>query len=90
MRFSVYLAQEDLHLLDRLAAGRSRSQVIRDALRLMARMEPVINRLDRIEAMLASGVAVATTAPMQVTDDAEVAARQAVANLRAWGAGDDD
>lgn len=90
MRLSVRLPPEAVRALDTLAAGRSRSDAVRDAILLAAQFEPVINRLDRIEAMLASGVAVTTAAPMQVTDDAEVAARQAVANLRAWGAGDDD
>ncbi len=90
MRITVRLAPEVVQALDTLAAGRSQSDAVRDAILLAARLSPILARLDRIEAALASGVVLETGSQPEGSRNQDDAARQVIATLGAWGADDDE
>lgn len=52
VRLNIYLSDKDVVALDLWRAGRSRSQAVRDAVRLAIWLQPLVERLDRIEARL--------------------------------------
>lgn len=78
MRFNIYLPDDLVTVLDKLAAGRSRSAAVRDAILLAARFSPVLRQLDRIEALL-KGVSLTNPGPpaipLQGQDSADVLQR---------------
>lgn len=79
MRLNVYLPDEVVQELDRLYPGKSRSSAVREAIELAINLDPVIKRLDRIDAKLAG--AVLTPTPMLATEtpDAAEALRRTIA-----------
>ena len=73
MRITVRLSQETVDALDRWAAGRLRSDAVRDAIVLAAQMRPILDRLDAIEGqlkVLTGGSADAPPHPAPVPNDA--------------------
>lgn len=74
----VRLDDETLAALEELARGRSKSAAIREAILLAARLAPVLQRLDRIESLLAGGAFQPTPMPPNAADPAAEATRAAV------------
>ena len=89
MRLSLWLDKDAQDALATLTGGRSRgrAKAVREAILLAARLTPITERLDRIEATLAGGVPVVTSAPQEKPNTSD-AATDAIRNL-SFGRADD-
>lgn len=79
MKIAVRLDDETLRLLDDLAAGKTRSAAIRDAIHFAARLTPLVQRLDRIEKRLLNAPLRQLDTPPVETPDAAEALRRTIA-----------
>ncbi|MDA8344922.1 MAG: hypothetical protein M0Z66_05500 [Thermaerobacter sp.] len=79
MRFNVYLPDYLQQEFDEFAAGRSRSAAVRDAILLAVRLEPIMRRLDRIEARLSGAAVSFAAAPSAVPQDTAEVLRRTIA-----------
>lgn len=89
----MYVSGQALEVLDRIAreTGRSRAEVVAEAVTRYAEQHEVLDRLERIETLLQEGVRVADPARNVLSArDGGTDADRTLAGMRAWAHPDDD